>query len=69
MMHMEHIKSTVKSNLKNSLLESGLCDYSDAQILVKGTVSIAAQAGDNPNNEDKEQAFKNCAPFTDCIVK
>ena len=61
------INSQIK--FKNSLLKSGWCDYSDAQILVKGTVSIAAQAGDNPNNEDKEQAFKNCAPFTDCIVK
>ena len=33
----------------------------------KGTISIAAQAGDNPNNGDKEVAFKNSAPFTDCI--
>ena len=61
------INSQIK--FKNSLLKSSLCDYSDAQVLVKGTVSITAQAGDNPNNEYKEQAFKNCAPFTDCIVK
>ena len=43
-------------------------DYSDAYILVKGIISIEAQAGDNPNNGDKVIiVFKNCVPFTDCI--
>ena len=51
------------------MLKSSLCVYSDAYILVKGTISIAVQAGDNPNNGDKEVAFKNCGPFTDCISK
>ena len=32
---------------KTSILRSSLCDYSDAYILVKGTISIVAQAGDN----------------------
>ena len=41
------------------MLKSSLYDYSDAYILVKGTVSIAAQAGGNPNNKDKEVVFKN----------
>ena len=36
-------------------------------ILVKRTISITAQAGDNPNNANKKVVFKNCAPFTDCI--
>ena len=49
------------------MLRSNLCDSSDAYILVKGTISIAAQAGDNPNNANKKLVFKNCAPFTDCI--
>ena len=49
------------------MLRSSLCDSSDAYILVKGTISIAAQAGDNPNNANKKLVFKNCAPFTDCI--
>ena len=52
---------------KISMLKSSLYDYSDAYILVKGTISISAQAGGNLNNEDKEVAFKNCAPSTDCI--
>ena len=41
------------------MLKSSLCGYSDAYILVKGTISIEAQAGDNPNNGDKEIVFKN----------
>ena len=47
---------------KTSMLNSSLCDYSDAYTLVKGTISIAAQAGDNPKNNDEEVVFKNCAP-------
>ena len=35
---------------KTSMLVPCLCDYSDAYILVKGTISIAAQEGDNLNN-------------------
>ena len=53
--------------LKTSMLKSSLCDYSDVYILAKGTMSIAAQEEDNPNNGDKEVVFKNRAPFTDCI--
>ena len=49
------------------MLRSSLCDSNDAYILVKGIISIAAQAGDNPNNANKKLVFKNCAPFTDCI--
>ena len=51
---------------KTSRLRLILCDYSDAYILVKVTISIAVQALDNPNNWNKE-VFKNCVPFTDCI--
>ena len=52
---------------KSSMTKSRLCDYSDAYILVKGSISITAQAEDNPNNGNKEVIFKNCAPFTDCL--
>ena len=51
---------------KTSLLKSSLCDYSDAYILVKRTISIEPQAEDNLNNADKKVVFKSCAPFTDC---
>ena len=49
------------------MLRSILFDYSDAYILAKGTISITAQAGDNPNTDNKNEVFRNCAPFTDCI--
>ena len=52
---------------KTSMLKPCLRDYSDAYILVIGTISIAAQTGDNLNNGDEELVFKNCAPFTDYI--
>ena len=51
------------------MLKSSLCDYSDAYILVKGTISVndtAAQGG-AANNTNKKVIFKNCAPFTNCI--
>ena len=41
-------------------IESNLCDYSDAYILVTGNI-IAT-----PNNAVTQVAFKNCAPFEDC---
>ena len=53
------------------MLRSSLCDYSDAYILVKGTITITPVPPPvvNPNNNDKEVVFKNCAPFTDCKIK
>ena len=65
---MEYI-TLIVIKFKASMLRSSLCDYSDAYILVKGTISIEAQAGKNPNNSNKKIVFKNCAPFTDCISK
>ena len=51
------------------MLKSSLCDYSDAYILVKGTISVnnTAAAGAAVNNDDKKVIFKNCTPFTNCI--
>ena len=53
------------------MLKSSLCDYSDAYILVKGTITIAPvpPPAVNPNNNNKEVVFKNCVPFVDCISK
>ena len=45
------------------MLKSSLCNYSDAYILVKGTILIAAQEGDNPNNQGREVVFQNFAPL------
>ena len=49
------------------MLKSSSSDYSDAQILIGETITVAPQAEDNPNNGNKEVVFKNCAPFLDFI--
>ena len=41
-------------------LESSLCDYSDAYILVTGNITAT------PNNAATQVVFKNCAPFEKC---
>ena len=48
------------------MLKISLYDYSDAYILVSGTIIAASLAAGRGNN-DIEVVFKNCAPFTDCI--
>ena len=54
---------------KTKMLKSSLCDYSDAYIFVKGTISVnnTAAASAAVNNTNKKVIFKNCAPFTNCI--
>ena len=56
---------------KTAMLRSSLCDYSDAHILVKGTIAInnSAGAGSAANDTNKKVTFKNCPPFTNCISK
>ena len=49
-----NVNSQIK--FKTTMLKSSLCDYSDAYILVKGTITVNNTA-----------AQKNCAPFTNCI--
>ena len=39
------------------MLKSSVCGYSDAYILVKGTITVAPQEGDNPNNGDKKSSI------------
>ena len=53
---------------KTSMLISSLYDYSDAHILVKGTISVAEVASGG-YNDDKEVVSKNFAPFTVELVK
>ena len=67
------------------MLRSNLCDYADAYIFVKGTITITGNVGteSNPNaprtaaqllaarqayERGEGVTFKNCAPFTKCIV-
>ena len=54
---------------KTSMLRSSLCDYSDAYIIVSGTIAVlnTGEAA-NPNNR-KNTIIKNCARFTDYICE
>ena len=62
-----NVNSQIK--FKTAMLKTSFCDYSDAYILVKGTISVnnTAAAGAAANNDDKKVIFKNCASFTNCI--
>ena len=62
-----NVNSQIK--FKTAMLKSSLCDYSDAYILVKGTISVNNTAAADPdaNNINKKVIFKNCAPFINCI--
>ena len=62
----DRYKPNKQIRFKTSMLRSDLCDYSDAYIVVKGTITVT-----DPNNAnyDKKLAFKNNAPFTSCISK
>ena len=68
--HHDPIKFLTKS------IESSLCNYSDAYILVAGDIAVTrtittAAAGDDPQRKKPlaaptQVAFKNCAPLKDC---
>ena len=58
-------------SFKTSIIRSSLWDYSDAYILVKGTITVSntVAAGAAVNDTNKKVIFKNCIPFTDCITE
>ena len=63
------VNSQIK--FKTTMLKSSLCDYSDAYILFKGTITINGRGADaaarQADERDKGVSFKNCAPFINCI--
>ena len=74
--HPNPIKLLTKS------IESSLCDYSDAYILVKGNITVTrtiavpagSPAGTQPQRKQPLAAptqvvFKNCTPFKKCSTK
>ena len=53
---------------KSWILRSSLCDYSDAYLLVKVTITVVwVLTPTEPDNDGKKVVFKKCAPFTNCI--
>ena len=59
---------------KAPMLRSNLCDYSDAYILVKGTIMVTAPGANNSVNNIRDNKntlliLKNNAPFVSCITR
>ena len=54
---------------KTTMLKCSLCDYSDAYLFVKGKITITGRGADAAAGQadERDVAFKNCAPFTNCI--
>ena len=59
--------------LNTSMLKSSLCDYSDAYVLAKGTITNTRNETDDAakqtDKENNEVILKNCAPVTKYISK
>ena len=49
------------------MLHSDVCDFSDAYIVVKGTITFTGT--NNRSRKNRSLAFKNNAPFISCISK
>ena len=59
---------------KTPMLRSNLCDYSDAYILVKGTITVTTLGANNGANNIRDKRnrpliLKNNAPFVSCITR
>ena len=79
----EYVRVTSLSNtynenksirFKTPMLRSNLCDYSDAYILVKGTITVTAPGVNNNANNIRDKRnrpliLKNNAPFVSCITR
>ena len=79
----EHVKVKSLSNtynenksirFKTPMLRSDLCGYSDAYILVKGTITVTAPGVNNNANNIRDKRnrpliLKNNAPFVSCITR
>ena len=49
------------------MLRSDLCDFNDAYIVLKEDITI--ESDNDANKRNKNLAFKNNAPFINCISK
>ena len=60
-----------ETKFKSSMSGSSLCNYSDAYIVVNGTITVTVKPPDateqnkQTDERDKEVIFKNCGPFND----
>ena len=66
----DRYKPSKQIRFKTSMLRSDVCDYGDVCIVVKGTITLTKVANRNfINVRNNFLAFKNNAPFTNCISK
>ena len=66
----DRCKSNKQIRFKTSMLRSDLCDFSDAYIVVKGDITLTKTNGRGIIDiRNRFLAFKNNAPFTNCISK
>ena len=72
------LSNTYKENksirFKTPMLRSNICDYSDAYILVKGTITVTAPGANNDANNIRDKRnrpliLKSNAPFVSCITR
>ena len=63
----ENYDTNKKIRIKTSMLRSDLCDFSDAYNVVEETITL--EGDHDANKRNKNPAFKNNAPFINCISK
>ena len=66
----DRYKLSKQIRFKTSMLRSHLCDFSDAYIVVKGTITVTKTNGRKIINiRNRFLVFKNNVRFTNCISK
>ena len=64
---LDTYKENKSIRFKTPMLRSNLCDYSDAYILVKGTITVA---GNNlRDRQNRPLILNNNTPFVSCITR
>ena len=58
-----------KIRMKTPRLRSDLCEFSDAYIVLRGTITAEQNVNRNNDGNNKPFIFKNNAPFINCISK
>ena len=66
----DRYKPSKQIKFKTSILRSDLCDFSDVYIVVKENITLKKATGRGfIDIRNRFLAFKNNAPFTNCISK
>ena len=64
---VKHYNTNIQIKFNTKKLKSSLCDYSDAYILVIGTITLVGKTTDaeaiQTDRYNKQKIFKNSEPF------